>query len=98
MQSIYVCTRLGHPSVVGHFGDGWTGEEGFVIQIGANIVIITIAIIILVIVIMVLVIIDTVIVIVIVTIDIIAIVIVIAINSKCSNQEVLICKQWNICG
>ena len=93
MQSIYVCTRLGHPSVVGHFGDGWTGEEGFVIQIGANIVII-----ILVIVIMVLVIIDTVIVIVIVTIDIIAIVIVIAINSKCSNQEVLICKQWNICG
>ena len=42
---MYVCSRLGHPSAVGHFGDGWTRGEGFVIQIGANMVAIIIIII-----------------------------------------------------
>ena len=39
MESINVFPRFGlrSPPAVGHFGDGWVGEEGFVIQIGANI-------------------------------------------------------------
>ena len=37
-----VCSRHGHPSTVGHFGDGWAGEAGFVIQIRANFVIVII--------------------------------------------------------
>ena len=39
MESINVFPRFGlrSPPAVGHFGDGWVGEEGFVIQIGTNI-------------------------------------------------------------
>ena len=43
MESINVFPRFGlrSPPAVGHFGDGWVGEEGFVIQIGANIASVT---------------------------------------------------------